>query len=313
MILLDRIPMNLRSFKGDTRAATSAAFIVLIAVLMVSASSVAILLYDSGQRAEAPEVQYVRSGDTVKVNYIGQLEDDRVFDTSLWEVASNDALYPKSLTFTLRNESQYTPLGFQVGTGQMIQGFDQGVIGMYVNQTKVLEIPPEEGYGPLNTSKLVEVPYIEMMDVFEVYTFDQFDEKFDVDPVSGMTLKDPQWKWDVTIMSVSLDADSIMVMNQPDLGAKYPVYGKSTGEANTGWYIKVDYYDSTVNDGKGEIRIRNLINVDQASYIKGVYDDGSQFILYDVDPESNTITLNFNGELVGQTLIFTVTLVEIVE
>jgi len=304
--------MNLRSFKGDVRAATSTAFIVLVAILMVSASSVALLLYDSGQRAEAPKVEHVVFGDTVAVNYIGQLEDGRVFDTSLWDVASNDALYPKSLTFTLRNETQYVPLEFQVGAGQMIKGFDQGVIGMYVNQTKVLEIPPEEGYGPLNQSKLIEISYIETIDVFETMSLVGFEDKFGLVPVVGMTVVDPHWGWDVTVMSVSTDADSVMVMNQPDLGEKYPVYGKDLGLANTGWYVKVDYYDSTVNDGKGEIRIRNLVNVDDVGNIKGIDDSANQFILYGVDVDANTITLNFNGELVGQTLYFTVTLVEII-
>ncbi len=303
--------MSLRRFKGDFKAATSPTLIILIAVLMVSASSVAILLYDSGQRTESPKVEYVKLGDNVMVNYIGQLEDGRVFDTSFWDVASNDALYPKSLTFTLRNESQYQPLEFQAGIGQMIQGFDSGVIGMYVNQTKVLEIPPDEGYGPLNYSKLVEIPLVQTIDVFEDLNSAEFVNKFGVEPVAGMTLTDPHWGWDVTVIRVSTDADAILVMNQPDLGSKYPIYGKDLGQAKTGWYVKVDYYDSTVNDGKGEIRIRNLISGDDAGNLKGVDEWSNQFILYEVDTESNTIVLNYNGELVGQTLIFTVTLVAI--
>lgn len=309
--MLRCIPMNFRSFKGDVRAATNTAFIVLIAVLMVSASSVVILLYDQGQRAESPDVEYARWSDTVKVDYIGQLEDGRVFDTSFWDVASNDALYPKSLTFTLRNESQYQPLQFTIGGGQMIQGFESGVIGMYVNQTKVLEIPPEEGYGQLNYSKLIEIPYLETLEVFESLNFNQFFDKFAIFPVVGMTLNDPHWGWEVTVMSISTDADRIMVMNQPELGGVYPVYGKELGLQKTGWNVRVDFYDSTVNDGKGEIRVRNLLTPDEAGNLKGIDDSASQFILYEVNPDANTIVLNYNMELVGQTLFFTVTLVEI--
>jgi len=304
--------MNLRNLKGDIRGATNTIIIVLIAILMVSGSSVVILLYDSGQRAESPDVEYARWGDAVKVNYIGQLEDGRVFDTSLWDVASNDALYPKSLTFTLRNESQYVPLQFQIGVGQMIPGFEKGVIGMYLNQTKVIEIPPDEAYGQLNQSKLVEIQFIETLNVFETLNFTQFLAKFKKQPVVGMTLKDPHWKWDVTVMSVSADANSVMVMNQPDLGAKYPVYGKELGLSKTGWYVKVDYYDSLANGGKGEIRVRNLLNVDDAGNLKGLDDMASEFILYEVNPGTNTIVLNYNGELVGHTLTFTVTLVQII-
>jgi FKBP-type peptidyl-prolyl cis-trans isomerase 2 len=304
--------MNLRDLKGDIKAATNTVLIVLVAILMVSGSSVVILLYDSGQRVESPDVEYARWGDTVGVDYIGQLEDGRVFDTSFWDVASNDALYPKSLTFTLRNESQYVPLEFRIGAGQMIPGFENGIIGMYLNQTKVIEIPPDGAYGQLNYSKLVEIPFIETLNVFETLNFTQFYVKFGIEPMAGMTLKDPHWKWDVTVMSASAEADRVMVMNQPNLGAKYPVYGKDLGLSKTGWYVKVDYYDSSANGGKGEIRVRNLLNVDDAGNLKGLDDIASEFILYEVNPDTNTIVLNYNGELVGQTLIFTVTLKEII-
>ena len=183
---------------------------------------------------------------------------------------------------------------------------------MYLNETKVIEVPPDQGYGKLNQSKLVEIPYIETLQVFQTMTFTQFMERFDADPVAGMTLEDPHWGWDVTVITVSINANSILVMNQPELGAKYPVYGKDLGLPNTGWYVKVDYYDSSSNGGNGEIRLRNLVEADQAGYLKGIDDLANQFILYEVDVDSNTITLNYNGELVGQTLVFTVTLLEIV-
>jgi hypothetical protein len=85
----------------DIGGATNVLLIVLIAVLMVSASTVAIMLYQGGQSVEAAE-DVVTVGQTIKVDYIGKLLDGRVFDTSLYSVASNDAAYPKTLSFTLR-------------------------------------------------------------------------------------------------------------------------------------------------------------------------------------------------------------------
>ncbi len=74
-----------------------------------------------GDGAEAKE------GDTVKVQYVGALYDDGTeFDAS-WD----------------RDE----PFEFQLGGGQVIQGWDQGVAGMKVGGRRVLVIPPELGYG----------------------------------------------------------------------------------------------------------------------------------------------------------------------
>lgn len=65
-------------------------------------------------------------GDTVKVHYTGRLQDGTVFDSS---------------------ESR-EPLEFTIGGGQMISGFDAGVLGMNLGQSKTITIPAEDAYGP---------------------------------------------------------------------------------------------------------------------------------------------------------------------
>ena len=74
-----------------------------------------------GQGAEA--VKY----SIVTVNYTGWLEDGTKFDSSL--------------------NSGREPLRFTLGAGQMIQGFDQGILGMKVGGKRKLTIPPNLGYG----------------------------------------------------------------------------------------------------------------------------------------------------------------------
>lgn len=74
-----------------------------------------------GEGAEAKE------GDTVSVQYVGALFDSgQEFDAS-WD----------------RGE----PFEFQLGGGQVIQGWDQGVAGMKVGGRRKLVIPPDLGYG----------------------------------------------------------------------------------------------------------------------------------------------------------------------
>ena len=303
--------MNLRRIKDNISAATNMALIILIGILLISGSSVVILIYDTSQNEKSPAVPTARWGDKVLVDYIGRLADGRVFDTSLWEVASNDALYPKSLSFKLKNQSAYQPLQVQIGTGSTIRGFEEGLIGMKINETKVIEVPPQLGYGELNVSKLITIHYMERIPVFEDLNFTEFQERFETTPVAGKTLTHPQWGWDVTVLSVDYAADRIRVWNAPALGEKYPVYGADLGLKNTGWYVLVESYDSTTNDGKGEIVLRHLIEQEDAGQIKGIDSSGTEFILYEVNPDKNTVVLNYNGELVGQTLYFTVTLVDI--
>ena len=64
-------------------------------------------------------------GKRIRVHYTGTLSDGEVFDSSRG-----------------RN-----PLEFTVGAGQMIPGFDRGVVGMKVGEERTLVLPPEEAYG----------------------------------------------------------------------------------------------------------------------------------------------------------------------
>lgn len=84
-------------------------------------------------------MQQVKNGDTVKVHYHGRLADGSTFDSS----AGKD------------------PLQFQVGSGQVIPGFDNGVKGMTVGEKKTIEIPAEEAYGPSDPNNMAEFPISE--------------------------------------------------------------------------------------------------------------------------------------------------------
>ncbi len=76
---------------------------------------------------EIGEGDKVETGDTVVVHYKGTLEDDTVFDSS----------YERG-----------EPFVFTVGEGRVIQGWEQGLLGMKVGGKRVLTIPPELAYGP---------------------------------------------------------------------------------------------------------------------------------------------------------------------
>lgn len=68
---------------------------------------------------------FVENGDVVKVHYTGKLENGHVFDSS----------------------DGREPLEFTIGGGMVIEGFENGLIGMRQGEKKSVSIPPELGYG----------------------------------------------------------------------------------------------------------------------------------------------------------------------
>jgi len=80
----------------------------------------------------------IEIGDSVIVNYTGKLEDGTIFDSSLTEGRE--------------------PLTAKLGEGKLINGFENGLIGMSVGESKSIEINPEEGYGQYNDSLIIDIP-----------------------------------------------------------------------------------------------------------------------------------------------------------
>ena len=76
-----------------------------------------------------------KSGDTVKIHYTGTLDDGTQFDSSQGR----------------------DPLEFEVGSGQVIPGFDKAVEGMTVGDSKSVRIEADEAYGPRHEQLVQQV------------------------------------------------------------------------------------------------------------------------------------------------------------
>ncbi len=92
----------------------------------------------------------VKKWDQIVVHYIGRLNDEEVFDTSVESVAKACGKYTAG-----RNYDE--GLAFNVGAGQMIAGFDNGVEGMKIGQTKTISIPAAEAYGEWTWANLIVI------------------------------------------------------------------------------------------------------------------------------------------------------------
>jgi peptidylprolyl isomerase len=97
-------------------------------------------------------MQQVKNGDTVRVHYHGTLTDGSIFDSSQGR----------------------EPLEFQVGTGQVIKGFDQAVEGLKIGDKVTVNIPVDQAYGHRSDDMMMEYPLAEFPN--------------DMQPVLGMEL-----------------------------------------------------------------------------------------------------------------------------
>jgi len=89
-------------------------------------------LSDSGN----PGKRLVTTGDTVWVHYIGTLENGEEFD----------------------NSRERSPFSFTLGEGQVIKGFETGVLGLATGDSVKVTLEPEEAYGPYNEQLVFQYP-----------------------------------------------------------------------------------------------------------------------------------------------------------
>lgn len=77
----------------------------------------------------------IKENDTVRVHYTGKLVDGQIFDSSL----------------------EREPLEFTMGQGQLIPGFEKGLLDMKVSEKKTVTIPSDEAYGQPRPELIQEV------------------------------------------------------------------------------------------------------------------------------------------------------------
>jgi FKBP-type peptidyl-prolyl cis-trans isomerase 2 len=122
---------------------------------------------------------------------------------------------------TLANGSVFDAgeIDFDVGAGQMIPCFEEGVIGMALNEEKTIECPPDTAYGVYDTSKVEELDRkIELNRVFS--TNRSILEQFTNESVTqGASLAVKGVEWPMTVVSVV--GDNVTLKHEPTLGETY--------------------------------------------------------------------------------------------
>lgn len=101
----------------------------------------------------------IATGDSVTLAYTGRLDDGTVFDTSREATAKEAGLADT------QPDREYTPLTLDVGAGKVIEGLEDGLVGLEEGTTTTLAIPPEKGYGEWTEAEVQKFDTAELQEM----------------------------------------------------------------------------------------------------------------------------------------------------
>ena len=127
----------------------------------------------------------VKDGNAVKVHYTGKFEDGTVFDSS----------------------KEGEPLDVTIGSGKVIPGFENGIIGMKNGENKTITLPTEEAYGPVRDDLIIDVKKAEIPE--------------NIKPEVGLSLQMKQPNGDVVNLVVTDVAEETVTLD-----ANHPLAGQ---------------------------------------------------------------------------------------
>lgn len=204
----------------------------------------------------------VKAGDNVEVQYKGTLEDGTEFDSGTLE--------------------------FVAGSGQMIAGFDEAVVGMAVGEEKTATLPPEKAYGPVNPDQRISLPQEFSIERVLNVTTTQFVEAFSEDAEVGAIYEDDSIMMPLIVTSIV--ADTVFLKWETNAGDKITTSMEP-------WDLVV----SEINDTSIAL-YRDVVTgtiIDTAL--------GPKTVLV----ENGFVTIDMNHELAGKTLNFEIRILNI--
>lgn len=115
------------SFNSVLKVAAAVSFLLVLSTLVSANKSGDVTELQIGvkYKPKTCDIQ-AHKGDKIKVHYRGKLTDGTVFDSSF---------------------ERGDPIEFELGSGHVIKGWDQGLLGMCVGEKRKLKIPAKLGYG----------------------------------------------------------------------------------------------------------------------------------------------------------------------
>lgn len=218
-------------------------------------------------------------GDNVTIDYVLSV-DGHVWATSISDVATKAGIYNASMN--------YRPLSFQLLAAHgLIPGLVNNVVGMKVGESKNFSIPPEEGFGPVNESKVFNISRDYNISRFQEVPMGYFVTK-NITVKIGTTL--PYSVGNVTIYDFT--NDTVTLMQSVDAGQRFTLSGlpqEVVDVTNDTIFIRFDIVAGDTYNVTDPVSGATM--VEKATYVDG-----------------QRVVLDGNNPLAGKTLDVQVTL-----
>ncbi len=205
----------------------------------------------------------VGEGDIAQIRYTGKLRNGSVFDSG---------------NFT-----------FRVGTGEVISGVDQAVVGMRIGESKTITLPPEQAYGYYDPNRILSIPLVQELNRTEETSVEIFRLTFEEEPALNRMYQLEGMEWPIRVIEIR--NQTVVMRYEPEDGMVFEmkdsvgnVYGTSRVSVEGGKIIVTSYpvEGSLVTTVVGAGRI--------------------------TDVNETHMRMDFNHNLAGETLIFEITL-----
>lgn len=175
---------------------------------------------------------------------------------------------------------------FNAGMGQVISGFDEAVVGMREGETKRIKLTPDKAYGEYNPDMVMEVPLTQEFNITVNTTTKLFNLTFGEEPVLDKVYIIKGMQWGVRVVRIN---GSNVTLRQ---------------EVEDGQIIYTDYGTSIVNVTGNKMKITLTPKI--GGVVRTLFGNGR------ITKENGThMTLDFNHELAGKNLTFTLTVLKV--
>lgn len=202
------------------------------------------------------------TGDTVNVSYVGKFTNGTEFDSG---------------------DTQ-----FEIGSGQMITGFENAVIGMKDGEEKTVTLQPKDAYGEYDSKNIIAVPLVQESNktIETSMTAAQFNQVFGEDPVVGETYQAQQMEWPVKLLSFT--NTTVKLLQMPE----------------DGQIIQLSYGTTkvTVTDDKIIMKLTPVVG----SSIETYYGEAKI-----ISANETHMNVDFNNPMAGKTLVFTIKVLKV--
>ena len=197
---------NVKNTSKDKKMPKTGMILGAVLIVIVVAAAIALIFMPAPVTVpEGTAADGIKEGDAVTIKYKGTLQDGTVFDEG--------------------------EIPFVVGTGQVIEGFEEGVKGMTEGSSKTITIPPEKAYGEIDPTMVIPIPLTQGFDKIVNISKEEFTYTFNEEAETGKEYKLPDMKWSVKVLNIEEDTVFIEQLVAQGTVLEYP-YGSGVAEIN---------------------------------------------------------------------------------